>query len=310
MRIKAHGYLGNSSLKPVIIIAIAFVLLIPITVFAEPYVATVKDTGVDIFTDKIFYEIGGDVILGITLDPEKFVETEQVGVTIWDIHNDRRSLYFDVNPQENYYYSYTLDESFSGEVKVEVHAGDRNVRDWWDEYYFYVGVDDVSNDDLVHARIGLGNVIQETNPPDYVYLNSMGGIGSEYTSEEIQARAEIPFSCNIDEPQIDPRWQGDIGMNNPQYMDAVRDAQSQYMNKIQQCQNDYQKLIEPRVAELNEQRDDAYFPEPGLDSSEPEPTTPTYEELLAENQPLKEKIENLNQLVLEQLRIIVEWINK
>jgi len=181
-------------MKSVIIIAIAFVLLIPLTVFAEPYITTLEDTGVDIFTDKIFYEIGGDVTLGIRIDSERFPETQQVGVSIWDIHNDRRIVYFDVNPQETYYYNYTLDEAFSGEVKVEAHTGDRNIRDWWDEYYFYVGVDNMSN-----------NVIQETNPVDYVYLNSKGEIGPEYAPEEIQAREEIENLCiNIKELQVPP----------------------------------------------------------------------------------------------------------
>jgi len=217
------------------------------------YVTTVKDTGVDIFTDKTFYEIGGDVSLGIRIDPERFTEIQSVGVTIWDIHYDRRALHFDVSPQETYYYNYTLDESFSGEVKVEAHTGDRNIRDWWDEHYFYVGVKNISNDDLVHPRLGLGDVIQETNPEDYVYLNSKGEVGPEYSPEEIQAREEIENTClSIREPEVPTRYQGDIGLNDPVFMEALREAQDEYNEKASLCFRDYQMQIDQRVAELQE----------------------------------------------------------
>lgn len=65
-----------------------------------------------------------------------------------------------------------------------------------------------------------------------------------------QAKEEIPWQCDIPEPEIPPEWQGELGMNNQQIMDALREAQSQRMQEIQQCQNEYKLLIDQRVTEL------------------------------------------------------------
>ena len=91
-------------------------------------------------------------------------------------------------------------------------------------------------------------------------LISIGMISSSYASShsesemseaEKQAREEIPNPCiNIKEPQIDPKMQGDVGLNNPQYMEAVREAQYQYQQQIQHCLNEYQKQIDERIYQL------------------------------------------------------------
>jgi len=54
---------------------------------------------------------------------------------------------------------------------------------------------------------------------------------------------EIPSVCaNIKRPQIDPKMQGDIGLNNPQYMEAYREAENQYQQQMQKCIRDNQEL--------------------------------------------------------------------
>ncbi len=70
---------------------------------------------------------------------------------------------------------------------------------------------------------------------------------------EIQAREEIPNPCiNIKEPIPSTEYQGDVGLNNPVYMEAFREAQYQYQQQIQHCIREYQMLIDQRVAELEE----------------------------------------------------------
>ena len=52
---------------------------------------------------------------------------------------------------------------------------------------------------------------------------------------------EIPSVCdNITKPQIDPKMQGDAGLNNPEYMKAYREAQYQYQQQMQACIRDNQ----------------------------------------------------------------------
>ena len=54
---------------------------------------------------------------------------------------------------------------------------------------------------------------------------------------------EIPSVCaNIKRPQIDPKMQGDIGLNNPQYMEAYREAENQYQQQMQKCIRDNEEL--------------------------------------------------------------------
>ncbi len=73
----------------------------------------------------------------------------------------------------------------------------------------------------------------------------------EISEAEKQAMESIPNPCtDIQEPQIDPRMQGDIGLNNPQYMEAVRGAQYQYQQQIQLCQKEYEKQIAEAVQEI------------------------------------------------------------
>ena len=76
-------------------------------------------------------------------------------------------------------------------------------------------------------------------------------IYAEMNEAEKQAREEIPNPCtSIKEPEVPPEWQGDSGMNNPEIMEALREAQYQYNQQIQQCYREYDQQIEQRVAEL------------------------------------------------------------
>ena len=53
----------------------------------------------------------------------------------------------------------------------------------------------------------------------------------------------IPSICaDIKGPQIDPKMQGDTGLNNPQYMKAYREAQNQYHQQMQECIRNNQVL--------------------------------------------------------------------
>ena len=96
------------------------------------------------------------------------------------------------------------------------------------------------------------------NYPEYISIYEAVGIQDkrkicepEMSEAEKQAREEIPNPCvNIKEPQIDPKMQGDIGLNNPQYMEAVREAQYQYQQQIQHCLNEYQKQIDEKIKQL------------------------------------------------------------
>jgi len=96
------------------------------------------------------------------------------------------------------------------------------------------------------------------NYPEYISIYEAVGIQDkreicepEMSEAEKQAREEIPNPCiNIKEPQIDPKMQGDVGLNNPQYMEAVREAQYQYQQQIQHCLNEYQKQIDERIYQL------------------------------------------------------------
>jgi len=68
---------------------------------------------------------------------------------------------------------------------------------------------------------------------------------------EKQAREEIPNPCiNIKEPQIDPQMQGDLGLNNPQYMETFRESQYQYGEQVFHCLKQYEQQIAEAVQEI------------------------------------------------------------
>jgi len=68
---------------------------------------------------------------------------------------------------------------------------------------------------------------------------------------EKQVREEIPNPCiNISEPKVATEYQGDIGLNNPAYMEAVREAQYQYQQQIQHCFAKYQIQIDEKIKQL------------------------------------------------------------
>jgi len=77
------------------------------------------------------------------------------------------------------------------------------------------------------------------------------GDTEEMSEVEKQAREEIPNPCiNIREPKPSTEYQGDIGLNDPAYMEAFREAQYQYQQQIQNCLREYQAQIDEKVAEL------------------------------------------------------------
>ena len=77
------------------------------------------------------------------------------------------------------------------------------------------------------------------------------GYTEEMSEAEKLARESIPNPCvSIREPQIDPRMQGDIGLNNPQYMEAFREAQDQYDQQIQHCYRVYEIQIAEKIKQI------------------------------------------------------------
>ncbi len=240
-------------LKILIIIAIAFVLLVPVNVFAEGIpMYTISDTGIDIFTDKLHYEIGDVVKVGIRADPEKFDDVTTIGITFWDKHYAMRSEQFRVTPSETLYHEYTLDDSFSGEAKLLAITHDEDERKWWDEYFFFVGVPNPTDEDFTQQRNWDGHWSkQETNPEGYYIFGALSDPDVK-SNVEIQAREEIQNPCTFPEPQPAPEYQGDMGLNDPAYMEAFRESQYQYDQEKQDCLREYQIQIEQRVAELEE----------------------------------------------------------
>jgi len=70
------------------------------------------------------------------------------------------------------------------------------------------------------------------------------GDTEEMSEAEKLARESIPNPCvSIRKPQIDPQMQGDIGLNDPVYMEAFREAQDQYDQQIQHCYREYEIQI-------------------------------------------------------------------
>jgi len=235
-------------MKPVIIIAIAFVWLIPLNVFGAHQIMTLSDTGIDIFTDKVHYEIGDTVKIGMRADSEKFGETATITVRFWDGIHDSKSVQFNVITTETLYHEYTLDDSWIGEAKIyAISSVDQ--RKWWDEYFFFVGIPNPTDDDFYQQRMhGTDGhwSNQETNPAGYYIFNTLNDPNAK-SDAEIQAREEIENPCSkIPDPERNVS--GD--MNDPVFMDAFREAQYQYNQQIQHCLREYQILIDQRVAEL------------------------------------------------------------
>lgn len=70
----------------------------------------------------------------------------------------------------------------------------------------------------------------------------------EFSKAEKKAREEIPNPCeDIPEPKVSTEYQGDIGLNNPAYIEAVREAQYQYQQKVQECLKEFQNQIDEKI---------------------------------------------------------------
>ena len=239
-------------MKSVIIIAIAFVLLIPSIVFAdEMYMYTISDTGIDIFTDKVHYSTGETIKLSIRADTAQFNDEAIIGITTWDSHKKYESEQFRVTPGQTLIHEIVLDDGWDGQIKMYAKASHTEICNvCWDEYYFFVDVSNPTDEDFSHTEYAWSN--QETNPKGY-YLYAGLADPDAKSDAEIQAREEILDPCtNIREPQVPAEYQGDAGLNDPVFMKTLRDAQSQYFQQSQQCYREYQILIDQRVAELEE----------------------------------------------------------
>ena len=210
----------------------------------------VSDTGVDIFTDKVHYEIGDTVKIGIQVDPNRFQGETSVG---FSFHGLSYSESFTIIPGEVFYTEYTFDDSFRGEVQVDARvSGIVDKCFCKDQYFFFVGVPNPTPEDFLHQRIwGHGGhwSNQKTNPEGYYSYGALSDPNAK-SDVEIQAKEEIPYPCNVPEPQVPTEWQGDIGMNNPEIMRALRDATYQWNQDMQQCQREYELLVDERAAEL------------------------------------------------------------
>jgi len=245
-------------MKPVIIIAIAFVLLIPIPVFAQ-----VVDFNID---QEVYYQFQMITMSGVVnVDPdmpEIFVEIfspekKLVGFTKLINPDGTFGLQFQANPDV-----YTIDGEYTYKVTYEnsvekiIHY--QKFRD------IAPFVDQTKNPCSYVDRYNNESSYEEwfrENYPEYISIYEAVGIQDNQklcdtlgmSEAEIQAREEIPILCaNIKELKVAPEYQGDIGLNDPVYMEAVRDAQYQYSQQMQKCYREYQLQIDQRVVELQE----------------------------------------------------------
>jgi len=195
--------------------------------------------GIDVFTDKTKYEIGSTVEIGIRIDPDRYKSTQNIELQIWDALHTKHQL--KVSPQKTFTFEYSVDESFIGEVKVYATVSTQGGF-FKDEYFFFVGIPNPTSEDLIHMRsFGVNYYEQESNPEDYIPFGE--GDTEEMSEVEKQAREEIPNPCiNIREPKPSTEYQGDIGLNDPAYMEAFREAQYQYQQQLQHCLREYQNL--------------------------------------------------------------------
>ncbi len=95
-------------MKPVIIIAIAVVLLIPIPVFADEQLSKY---GIDVFVNKGIYQVGETIEIYINLDQERFETNQKTQIQIWEASHTKHDVL--VDPLETFTFKYTLDNSVS-----------------------------------------------------------------------------------------------------------------------------------------------------------------------------------------------------
>jgi len=225
-------------MKPVIIIAIAFALLIPIPIFAPShpeYVEPCNDLGTEridgecqITNYKLYNEYRITHIENFP-DPEKSPQhyidryNAEPSYKLWfDGEFPNKSIESVVSYRETHVEGFP-DNSKSPEYYVKQLHDESSYEVWFDgefptfQIYNIVGIDSKQNFKILNAGM----------------------------SED-----EIPNPCNFPEPQPATEYQGDVGLNDPTYMEAFRESQYQYDQEKQDCLREYQIQIDQRVAEL------------------------------------------------------------
>jgi len=245
-------------MKPVVIIAIAFVLLIPISAFAQV---------IDFTTDEELYHAFGIITLSGVVDVNP--EISDIFIEIFSPEGKLTGFTRNINPDGTFSVPYhtnpdvfTMDGEYTFKITY-VNSVEKtiNYQKWRDIAPF---VDQSKNPCSYVDRYNNEPAYEKwfrDNYPEYIGIHEAVGLTDpkakrcepEMSEAEKQAREEIPNPCaNIKRPQVDPRMQGDIGLNDPVYMEAVSEAQYQYQQQIQHCFREYQIQIDQRIAELEE----------------------------------------------------------
>jgi len=242
--------------KSVIIIAIAFVLFIPTSIFAQ--------------------------IIDFTTDEEIYHQFQTITFSgVVDVYPDISDIFIEYfNPEKKFTGSFTREINPDGTFIFKLQANP-DVYTIDGEYTFKITYVNSVEKTINYQKFRdiAPFVDQSKNPCSYVdrydnepayekwfrdnyseYISIYEAVGiqdkreicePEMSEAEKQAREEIPNPCiNIKRPQVDPRMQGDIGLNNPVYMEAVREAQYQYQQQIQLCYKEYQIQIDEKIKQL------------------------------------------------------------
>jgi len=237
--------------KSVIIIAIAFVLFIPTSIFAQI---------IDFTTDEEIYHQFQTITFSGVVD----VYPDISDIFIEYFNPEKKftgSFTREINPDGTFIFKdvYTIDGEYTFKItyvnSVEKTINYQKFRD------IAPFVDQSKNPCSYVDRYDNEPAYEKwfrDNYSEYISIYEAVGIQDkreicepEMSEAEKQAREEIPNPCiNIKRPQVDPRMQGDIGLNNPVYMEAVREAQYQYQQQIQLCYKEYQIQIDEKIKQL------------------------------------------------------------
>jgi len=242
--------------KIIVIIAIAFVLFIPTSVFAQI---------IDFTTDKELYlQFQTITISGVVdVDPNVLnivveIFNPQGGLTGSDIRVINPDGTF-ITKWGNHPEIFNID----GEYTIRITYGNSIERNFNYQQFRDIAsfVDQSKNPCSYVDRYDNEPAYEKwfrDNYPEYISIYEAVGIQDkkeickpQMSEAEKQAREEIPNPCiNIREPQVATEYQGDIGLNNPQYMEAFRNAQYQYNQQMQLCVREYQTQIDEKIKRI------------------------------------------------------------
>jgi len=239
----------------IVIFVIGIVLFIPSSVYAQI---------IDFTTDEERYHAFGIITLSgvVTVDPD----ISEIFIEIFSPEGKLTGFARNINPDGTFIMPYhtnpdvfTIDGEYTFKITY-VNSVEKtiNYQKWRDIAPF---VDQSKNPCYYVDRYENEPLYEEwfdDNFPEYISIFEAVGLQNkrdvcepEMSEAEKQAREEIPNPCiNIREPKVATEYQGDIGLNDPAYMEAFREAQSQYFQQMQLCLGEYQKVIDQRVGEL------------------------------------------------------------